>query len=62
MDKEVNPRVIGRMRSKELSLHQRKEIGKQTTSKGKKELSTKYGLRDGYNPLDKLSLDLYRLD
>ena len=61
MDKEVNPKVIGRLRTKELSLKQRADIGRQTTAKGKKEVSSKYGLKDAENPLDILSLDLYRL-
>ena len=62
VDKEMNPGAIGRLRDKELSLRQRGKIGMQTTIKGKKEMSAKYGLRDSYNPLDKLSLDLYRLE
>lgn len=61
VDKEVNPGAIGKLRDKELSLQQRGKIGLQTTVKSKKEMSSKYGLRDSFNPLDKLNLDLYRL-
>ncbi len=60
VDKAVNPEVIGTLRDKQLSHRQIQRIRRQSTLKGKREMSTLYGLRDSYNPLDRLSLDLYR--
>ena len=62
VDKDVNPGVIGRLRDKDLSLQQMSKISKQTTTKDKNAMSTKFGLKDYYNPMVKLCLDLYRLD
>ena len=60
VDKEVNPGSIGPLRNKQLSHRLINRIRRQTTAWAKKQLSTEYGLRGSYNPMDKLALDMYR--
>lgn len=61
MDKTVKPEMIGNLREKEHATFQMSAIHHESNKKKKQLKKTRYGLRDGHNPLFKLDLDLYRL-
>ena len=52
--------MLGELHTKDLALGHIREIAEQTTRKDKLALQTEYGLRDRYNPLFDLSIDLYK--
>jgi len=62
VDKTINPDSIGRERSKNQVEKQILIIQSQTSFTEKQFKSTMYGLNDHYNPLFKLSIDLYSSD
>ena len=59
-DKQINPARIGRERSKSLALRQIQDIEQQDSAANKEEERTRSGLKEDYNPLFKLPVDLYR--
>lgn len=58
--KTITPHRLGRRRSKERAKAQLNVISQQPTVTKKKECQTKYGLKDGHNPLFDLSIDIYQ--
>lgn len=60
VDKQVNPQLLGRKRNKDQVLTQITIIQQQASEALKKEYRKKYGLRETYNPLFALNLDLYK--
>ena len=61
VDKDLRPDRVGRLRNKMLSAFHMSKITSETSASGKKMMSTKYGLKDSYNPLLNLELDLHKL-
>ena len=59
-DKNVNPTTVGRERTKSLALRQMQHIERQDFVRDKEIERTRNGLKEAYNPLFKLPVDLYR--
>lgn len=59
-DKDVNPTEIDELRSLSLFNKQIDDIKKNGTEQGKKELRTRYGIKEIPNPMLSLTVDVYR--
>jgi len=59
-NKQINPSVIGEKRYKSQARTEISIIDHQPTEAQKREKRKKFGLKEGYNPLFKLSIDPYR--
>ena len=59
-DKKVSPHTLGKPRTKEEVLRQIARIETTQSEASKRSLRTKYGVKEGYNPLFKLSIDPFR--
>ena len=59
-DREKTPHKLVKERTKQQVLHHISIIDQAHTEKKKKELRTTYGVKEGYNPLFTLNVDLFR--
>ena len=59
-DRIQSPPSVGTLRSKELALTQMHSISSQKSKSKKESKRTEYGLKETFNPLFDLSVDLYR--